>query len=97
MNNTAAIRGRASTEDHRRVHEAAQLHATYDHANSRAKLRAAPEPAVDGRTQTAHGLVCPITDSCYFRRSEVIQGDGQHLAIRGARGEVLPGTGYAKR
>ncbi|MCP5026239.1 MAG: hypothetical protein GY929_08130 [Actinomycetia bacterium] len=41
-----AIPQSASTDDRRRVYEAAQLTITYDHQGKRAKLHASPNPEV---------------------------------------------------
>ena len=46
MNGIVAILQSASTEDRRRVYEAAQLSITYDHKAKRAKLHASPDPEV---------------------------------------------------
>ncbi len=46
MQGIVAILQSASTEDRRRVYEAAQLSITYDHQGKRAKLHASPDPEV---------------------------------------------------
>lgn len=46
MHGIVAILNSASTEDRRRVYEAAQLSITYDHQAKRAKLHASPKPEV---------------------------------------------------
>ena len=46
MHGIVAILASASTEDRRRVYEAAQLSITYDHLAKRAKLHASPNPEV---------------------------------------------------
>jgi hypothetical protein len=46
MHGIVAILNSASTEDRRRVYEAAQLSITYDHQAKRAKLHASPNPEV---------------------------------------------------
>ncbi len=46
MQGIIAILQSASTEDRRRVYEAAQLSIIYDHSRKRAKLHASPDPEV---------------------------------------------------
>lgn len=46
MQGIVAILQSASTEDRRKVYEAAQLSITYDHDRKRAKLHASPDPEV---------------------------------------------------
>ena len=46
MQGIVAILQSASSEDRRRVQEAAQLSITYDHEGKRAKLHASPDPGV---------------------------------------------------
>ncbi len=46
MQGIVAILQSASSEDRRRVYEAAQLSITYDHEGKRARLHASPDPGV---------------------------------------------------
>jgi len=46
MRGIVSILQSASSEDRRRVYEAAQLSITYDHDRKRANLRASPDPGV---------------------------------------------------
>ena len=52
-----AILQSASTEDRRRVYEAAQLSITYDHSRKMAKLHASPDPEVWSSVRVGGGVL----------------------------------------
>jgi hypothetical protein len=59
MRGIVAILESATTEDRRRIYEAAQLSIVYDHENRRAELRTAPYPGVWSSERVGGGTCTP--------------------------------------